>query len=321
MLGGAMAYTDVSEHQWMIADRVRTGAYDEAIRALVRPGDVVLDFGCGLGILAMLAARAGARKVYAVDRLPIVRLARAIARRNGLDDIDFVFAPEGAFSLPEKVDVIVSEWMGHFAVHEGVLGSLCAARDDHLKQSGRMIPERVIARAALVRDRALHERRSFLRTPRYGLDFSEAAGWVAAEVRSERLTPDQVLWPDTVVATLDMVSVPGTPRVMEGTLVTDEGAEVFGIAGWFEVELGGGLRFDTGPRAPETHWAPLYFPFSEPWRVGANRPVRLRFWPVQLDAVHMGWRWRAEEGESSREGDDMSWRAYLKRPLAPGILG
>ena len=315
-----MAYTDLSEHRWMIGDRVRTGAYEAAIRGVVRPGDVVLDFGCGLGILAMMAARAGARKVYAVDRLSIVRVAQAIARKNSLSEIDFVFAPEGGFDLPEKVDVVVSEWMGHFALHEGMIGPLCAARDKHLREGGRMVPCRVTMRAALVSGAREHEERCLFQRSPFGFDFSPVSEWSFGEVSGVRFRADDLVGPAAVVASLEMGSVAGMPRAVTGEITPEREAVIYGIAGWFDADLCEGVRLGTGPDSEETHWCPLYFPFAAPMPVSPTRPVRLRLSPVQIDAVHTRWHWWAGDGAEERAGDDMTLLAYLRRPLATGIL-
>jgi protein arginine N-methyltransferase 1 len=315
-----MAYTDISEHQWMIEDRARTGAYEEAIRRGIGPADTVLDFGCGLGILAMFAAKAGARKVYAVDRLPIVRLAHEIAKANGFSSIDFMYEPGHELSLPEKVNVIVSEWMGHFALREGMLGPLCDARDRLLLPGGRMIPERVTMKAALVRERGYHEKRCFFKKKPYGLDFSSAAQWAFSELSNEEILPEELLWPSATMATLDLATIKGPPALVEGELVPESPCTVYGIAGWFEADLGQGVRLDAGPLALPTHWQQLFFPFAEPWSVDPARPVKLRMTPVQLDDVQTRWQWWAGDGVSERSGDDLMLRAHLRRPLSPGLL-
>lgn len=102
------SYAHFGIHEEMLKDAVRTESYRDAM--LNNPasfsGKVVLDVGCGTGILSMFAARAGARKVYAVDNSSIATMAREIIQANGLSDVITVL--RGRMEdvlLPEKVDV------------------------------------------------------------------------------------------------------------------------------------------------------------------------------------------------------------------------
>lgn len=68
----------------------------------MRPGDVVLDLGCGTGILGLLACRAGAARVYAVDEGKVIAIAKALARANGVADrITFIEGHSTRISLSE----------------------------------------------------------------------------------------------------------------------------------------------------------------------------------------------------------------------------
>ncbi|KAG9475892.1 hypothetical protein GDO78_003994, partial [Eleutherodactylus coqui] len=99
---------------------------------------VVLDVGCGTGILSMFAAKAGAQKVYGVDQSEIIYQAMDIIRLNNLEDrISLIKGRIEEIDLPvEKVDIIISEWMGYFLLFESMLDSVIYAKDKYLRAEG-----------------------------------------------------------------------------------------------------------------------------------------------------------------------------------------
>ncbi|CAI5942973.1 unnamed protein product [Closterium sp. NIES-64] len=103
------------------------------------PAQVVLDVGTGSGILAIWAAQAGARRVYAVEATDMAQHATTLARANGVADrVTVLQESMEDVQLPEKVDVIISEWMGYFLVRESMLDSVLVARDRWLKPGGSL---------------------------------------------------------------------------------------------------------------------------------------------------------------------------------------
>ena len=167
-------YAEIEVHRTMICDRVRTDAFRRTIDSVVHPGDVVLDVGAGSGILSAFAARAGAARVYAVERTAVAALAQELAVANGVGEIVEVIHDDVTdIVLPERVDVIVSEWLGGFGIDEGMLVPVIAARDRWLKPGGVMIPRSVTAWVALVHDHYLAETVEFLRDTPYGLRFDD----------------------------------------------------------------------------------------------------------------------------------------------------
>ncbi|RVW47453.1 Protein arginine N-methyltransferase PRMT10 [Vitis vinifera] len=99
----------------------------------------IYSVGTGSGILAIWSAQAGARKVYAVEATKMSEHARELVKANNLQDIVEVI--EGSVedvTLPEKVDVIISEWMGYFLLRESMFDSVISARDRWLKPTGVM---------------------------------------------------------------------------------------------------------------------------------------------------------------------------------------
>ncbi|GAA6022373.1 hypothetical protein JCM8202_000883 [Rhodotorula sphaerocarpa] len=136
-------YNDI--HEIMLKDRVRTLAYRSFIlhpaNAPRFQGKVVLDVGCGTGILSMFAAKAGARKVYAVDASNVAYKAMRNIKANGLEEtISVIKGKVEEINLPEKVDVIISEWMGYCLLYECMLDSVLYARDKYLNPDGLMVP-------------------------------------------------------------------------------------------------------------------------------------------------------------------------------------
>lgn len=135
-------FADLHQHDIMLADRPRVDAYEAALRKHLRPDDVVVDLGTGTGVLAFLAARHAAR-VHAIEHGPIVEAAEAVARDNGITNVEFHRVHSGAFSLPGGADVIVHEQIGGALFNEHVVDNVADLRDRVLKPGGRIYPARL----------------------------------------------------------------------------------------------------------------------------------------------------------------------------------
>lgn len=107
-----------------------------------------MDLGCGTSILSMFASQAGAKTVYAVDCSEIIYQAMEIAQTNNFKNIQFVKGrlEDIEFPTKEKVDIIVSEWMGYLLLFEGMLDSVIYARNNYLKPGGMLLPNRCTIR-------------------------------------------------------------------------------------------------------------------------------------------------------------------------------
>ena len=140
------SYAHLQIHREMLQDKTRTGSYKKAIMDHADEcfkDKVVLDVGCGTGILSFFAAQAGAKRVYAVDASDIVHTAAQVVETNGMGDVikvvrgtvEDVELP-GLDDVGGGVDVIVSEWMGYLLIYESMLRSVIIARDRFLKPDG-----------------------------------------------------------------------------------------------------------------------------------------------------------------------------------------
>jgi predicted RNA methylase len=278
-------YAEFEVHRTMICDRVRTEAFRRAIDSVVRPGDIVLDVGAGSGILSLFAARAGAARVYAVERTTIAVLAQELAAANGFADvIEVIQGDVTDLEPPERVDVIVSEWLGGFGIDEGMLPPVIAARDAWLKPGGAMIPRSATAWTALVHDRYLEETIEFLRDNPYGVHFDDLIDktvneivysgsfrhLVSADLRSE---PSQ-LW-TTDAALIPLEQADATHETETLLQVRDIGT-ANALALWFSAELASGVSLSIGPGDPATHWGMTTAPLSSTVDLTPGTAVRAR---------------------------------------------
>ena len=105
-------------HFQMLRDDVRMSPFEEAIAQVIEPGAHVLELGAGTGVLSFFAARSGAAKVWAVERLPhLARAARGFLARNGVDGrVEVVEGDAFEYLPPAPVDVVICEML-----HVGML--------------------------------------------------------------------------------------------------------------------------------------------------------------------------------------------------------
>lgn len=299
------SYAAAGIHRTMLLDDVRNRAFQRAIEAAVKPGDVVLDAGAGCGILSLFAARAGAKRVYAVEKTGTAALARLIIERNGLADRIIVLqADMETVSLPESVDVIVSEWLGTIGVDENLLAPLLTARDRYLKAGGRMLPERVTAWMAPVTDPSAAAERVFYRDKPYGFDLSSVfhnwpheMAWARWPLSSECLLAEpKPMWTHHV-HTLPAEQA-GLPFRASLEFKTARAAELDGLALWFQADFGDRITLTNAPGAPPTHWIQYVLPleFGGPVTPGTTLAVEFACIPALPGYCHNAWSARIGRG-------------------------
>lgn len=288
----------------MLRDSIRTEGYRNAIEEVIRPGDRVLDFGCGTGVLSIFAERAGASKVYALDRSTMLHAAKEIFIANGCKNIEGIFGEGYVVELPEQVDVIVSEWMGHFLFAERMLTPLITLRDKFLRPGGRIIPEYCSLHVGLIVTKSAYEELSFLRTRPYNIDFSPVSEWAFDDVGVQRFDAAD-LHPDTAcLGGFSMTTVRETPRLLQASITPKEDTVVYGMCGWFEAQLSPNIRLSTSPFMPATHWYHFHFPFVRPLEVVAGDAIEIEVEIVPQRGQN-GYKWRACTSDDDREGESL----------------
>ena len=272
-------------HIEMLNDRARTESYLRAIREVVRPGDVVVDIGTGTGVLAVAAAQAGARRVYAVEASSIGRAASAVFAANGVADrVELVEGYSTRVSLPEPADVLVSEIIGHDPLGERVLEVTRDAAIRFLKPDARFVPSVLTVYAYPVQaDDGLIAKLTFTTDATrdwrdwYGIDFSPLVavqppapyGTIAKQKRLAQLNR---VGDDVVLLRREFRLK--EPPVVDVTRVLTASCDgrVDGVALYFELTLSPSVTFSTDPARlrPESSWSHAVWMLPDPVRVRAG---------------------------------------------------
>ncbi|KAF2840038.1 HNRNP arginine N-methyltransferase [Patellaria atrata CBS 101060] len=276
----AYSYNDI--HETMLKDTVRTDAYRDFIyeNKHLFQGKIVLDVGCGTGILSMFCARAGASKVFAVDNSAIIDKARENVFNNQLTDkITCLRGKIEEVKLPvEKVDIIVSEWMGYCLLFEAMLDSVLWARDHYLATDGLLIPSHCTLLIAPMADsNYVADNIDFWRDV-YGFDMSAMMAHIYDDVLIKRMPMDSLAGAPAIFCTLPLhrVSVDDLSFTKDFTVELNENVDALdGWIIWFDTffltsrsselrkDARGedwkngkqpGIAFTTGPAGKETHW-------------------------------------------------------------------
>ena len=296
-------YNDLSMQRVLLRDRVRCEAFYCALAKAVKPGDVVLDVGAGTGVLSLFAARAGARKVYAVERTMIVDFARQLIAANGAQGrVQIIHGDMGSVELPEQVDLIVSEWMGGNGVDEGFLPAVLVARDRWLKPQGKMLPERVSAWIAPVWDGELESDLGFWRSRPYEFDFSLVADATVGEVRycQHHITEGMLLAEPQQMWTTDVYTctVEGARSPFKASLSfsVTRGDSFNALATWFHADIGQGIVLTNAPDAPKTHWGRFVYPLNNAMNVEQGTDILVEFVCDPRVDSHCQSRWSVKAG-------------------------
>lgn len=243
------AYSDIGIHEEMIKDHVRTSTYRAAIMQYQDSisGKVVMDVGCGTGILAIFCAHAGAKRVYAIDASDIAFQANEIVKSNNLSDkVIVLHGRVEDVNIEEMVDVIISEWMGYLLLYETMLPSVIFARDKWLKPGGLILPSHAtLYMAPVTHSVRYHESVDFWRDV-YGINMTAmlplAKQCAFEEPCVETITGENVLtWPSPVIH-VDCYAV--LAKELESIsanykFVSMLQAPLHGFALWFDVEFDG----------------------------------------------------------------------------------
>jgi tetratricopeptide (TPR) repeat protein len=255
-------------HIPMINDEERNLAYDAALCRAIRPGDLVLEIGTGSGIVAMMAARAGAARVITCELLPIMaETAQEVVRANGLGPKITVINKKSTQlrvgeDLPEKADVFVSELVNVGMLAPNMLAVLAHARENLVKPDAKIIPQSARVFGALIQ--CDHLARVNPVRAIHGFDMSlmdrfRSPGYAQIDLAAD---PHRLL--SEKFAALDFDFRRDMKERDQRSLVIDATAEglCHGIAFWFDLAMDDETVYRSDSPARTNHWkqAVEFFP-------------------------------------------------------------
>ncbi|AGH94633.1 methyltransferase domain-containing protein [Pseudobdellovibrio exovorus] len=289
-------------HKIYLSDYRRNEAYQSALQRYITPESVVVDIGCGTGILGFMALKAGARKLYAIEQSNMIHVAREVAERNQLSDrIEFIQGDLFELSLPENADIILHDQIGDFFWDEGMVEKLAYARAHFLKPQGKILPQELGLHLVPAFHPAFHMDAAFWKEPFYGIDFStlhreeikQSAARNNKPLKIVLKTEDIFLSSPQEVAHVDFLSDAKPLSEVKLTYPISKTGWCTGLVGFFQIIFDQENILSTSPLMPPTNWAQFLIPVREQIWVEAGQVLNVE---IQLDIKKNTWDCRVSMG-------------------------
>jgi protein arginine N-methyltransferase 1 len=316
-----MYFYNLAAYGKIMMDRIRTGAYCQALALAVKPEDVVIDLGAGAGILTLHACRLGARLVHAIEPNAAIQVAREIVHANGFSQqVTFHQAMSFQVELPEPCDVLITDPRGVLPLYEQAIPTIIDARRRLLKPGGVLIPQQDTISAALVEAPDIYHEDydNAWRSANDGFDMEAARRRNINSFGKHRFELNQLLSEPVRWLLLDYRVIERASAGGRLQFEVERPGTAHGFALWFDSELIEGIRISNCPGQPKLVYRQLFFPFQEPLPVSPNQTITvdLRADPVGGDYV---WQWTTRT--TSAPPSDKSERRFHQSSLFSNAFG
>lgn len=292
------SYAHYGIHEEMLKDEVRTRSYQNAIlnNKHIFKDKIVLDVGCGTGILSMFCAQAGAKHVYGIDCSSIIDQAQIIIEKNGFGDlitlvkgkveeVELPYPPPGLSKAnveeqqhdkkQEKnesdgeqlkfVDIIVSEWMGYFLLYESMLDTVIFARDKWLvPKNGMIFPDKAVMYLCAAEDGQVKRDRFDFWKNIYGFDFTTLRDIAIKEPIVDVVESKAIVTDSVPILSIDILTCTKEDLSFQSDfcLTALRNDYVHGLVAFFEcafTQIHKPIGFSTSPFSQYTHWKQTLF--------------------------------------------------------------
>jgi len=289
-------------HRFMLAEKNRVKSYQKAIEEVVKEGDVVVDIGTGSGLLSFFSVLAGAKKVYAIEQNEIIEEAKMLSKINGFDDkIVFIKGRSDKIELPEKVDVIVSEIIGHFGIDENIIKFISDAKKRFLKKDGKIIPDNLDLYVVPIESGEIwYQYAGLWNKDFYGIDLSPIKEKATSQqyVLDCRGKINELSFPE-ILYSFNLYKDESLPSQFTGEFKINKNGNFHGYMGYFMSSLSENISICSGPGELRNNWDQTFLPLKDSVEVLSGDKVNFDLKGISFEGA-LFWEW---DTRVSRDGE------------------
>ena len=300
----------LQEHIGYIADAVRTEQFRRAIAEAVRPGDVVVDVGCGFAPLGLMCLEAGAARVWGIDRTDAIEIARESAQRAGFGD-RYHCLREASFRavVPEPADIVICDHVGYFGLDYGIVNTMADARRRFLRPGGKVLPGRITLQLAGISSAACRALAEAWAAPEIPPAFNWLREYGINSKHPTMLAPDDVVTAPVDLGVIDLAAdIPNAVNFTAELTATRDGV-IDGLGGWFACEIVPGIVMSNSPVIDQQiNRDQIFLAFDRPMAVSSGDIVRAT---VSIRHENETIVWTARNLRSGDSFKQSTWRSQI----------
>lgn len=302
----------LEEHLDYLSLTGRAARFTDAFSKTIAPSDIVADLGCGVGVLGLLALRAGARRVWGVDHSDAIEIARETVKRQELTEQYFcVRGSTFATDLPEQVDLLICDHVGYFGLDYGIVAMVADARRRFLKRGGKVVPRQILLRLAAASGPGERLVEAWTRQSVPG-----ELHWIRERAANAKhrhtFREDELCSPPAELGAVALdQDAPDLLRFSTHLAITRD-CTLDGLAGWFDCELAPGVWMTNSPLEAQRIERPnVFLPCREPFGVRAGDVIDVS---VKITHEPFTISWTITDPGSSKAHRHSTWSNVVLDP-------